>query len=201
MDTLIGASGRTYTLLPIDSNGGFPQAFPVLFEGRSYQFRLYVNVSTALLHVKPTALASTVTAEDAVITVTSTVGFPIHAPFRVRIEKEILVITAMTADVWTVTRGADSTTAAAHAQGTPVVYTLTVLDLPSPEACLVVHVLVELADTTQQSIFLRKVVPDLEYKVENIALLFPQQRVAVSNLNGVGDFGSQVIGGIAARWA
>jgi hypothetical protein len=200
MDALVGASGRTYTLLPIDGTRGFPQSFPVLFEGRSYQFRLYVNIPTALLHVKPTALASAVTAGDAVITVTSTVGFPTRAPFRVRIEKEVLVITAMTANVWAVTRGADSTTPAAHASGTPVVYTITVLDLPSPEACLVVHVMVELPDATQHPIFLRKVVPGLEYEVENIALLFPQQRVAVSNLNGVGDFGSQVIGGIATRW-
>jgi hypothetical protein len=201
MDALVGASGRTYTLLPIDSNRGFPQSFPILFEGRSYQLRLYVNVPADLLHDQRMALASAVNTGDASITVTSTVGFPTRAPFRVRIDREVLVITAMTGSVWTVTRGADSTTPAAHISGTLAVYTITVLDLPSPEACLVVHVIVELPDATQQPIFLRKVVPGLEYEVENIALIFPQQRVAVSNLNGVGDFGSQVIGGIAARWA
>jgi hypothetical protein len=76
-----------------------------------------------------------------------------------------------------------------------------VLDLPSADAFLVVSVELDLPDGTSQPIFLRKVVPGLEYESEDIALVFPQQRVAVQNLNNSGEFGSQVTGGIAPRWA
>jgi hypothetical protein len=75
------------------------------------------------------------------------------------------------------------------------------IELPSDEAFLVVRVDRELGDGGRQAIFLRKVVPELEYEAENITLVFPRQRVARSNLNGQGDFGSQVTGGIAPRWA
>jgi hypothetical protein len=76
-----------------------------------------------------------------------------------------------------------------------------VFDLPSPDICLVVQIEIELSSGVRQPIFLRKVVPDLEYEAENIVLIFPQQRIAVKNLNGQGDFGSQVMGAIALRWA
>jgi hypothetical protein len=130
MTTLIGSSGRTFTPLPIDGNRGFPQAFPVLFAGRTYRFRLYVNAPASLL-------------EDKAL----------------------------------------------------------VLELPAQEALLVVQVEIDLAAGQRQSIFLRKVVPELQYEAASIALIFPQQRVAVQNLNGQGNFGSQVTGGIALRWA
>lgn len=32
------------TPVPIDGSRGFPQAFPLFFAGRTYQFRLYVNM-------------------------------------------------------------------------------------------------------------------------------------------------------------
>lgn len=35
---------RRYLRLPIDPDEGFPQAFQLAFEGRSYDFFLYVNV-------------------------------------------------------------------------------------------------------------------------------------------------------------
>ena len=130
MDALVGASGRTYTQLPIDGSRGFPQSFPLVFAGRNYRFRLYVNAPASLVKDK----------------------------------------------------------------------TL-VLDLPSPGAFLVVQVELDLPTGTRQPIFLRKVVPSLEYEAENIALIFPQQKVAVQNLNGQGSFGSQVTGGITLRWA
>ena len=40
-----------------------------------------------------------------------------------------------------------------------------------------------------------KVVPSLEYRVGGLGLIFPTQIVARRNLNGVGSFGSNVIGG------
>jgi hypothetical protein len=75
------------------------------------------------------------------------------------------------------------------------------IELPSRDAFLVVQVERELTDGARQIIFLRKVVPDLEYEAENIVMMFPRQLVARNNLNGQGDFGSQVVGGIARRWA
>lgn len=76
-----------------------------------------------------------------------------------------------------------------------------ILDLPTPEAFLVVQVELDIAADISQVIFLRKVVPGLEYEASDIALTFSQQRVAVQNLNGQGSFGSQVTGAIALRWA
>ena len=72
---------------------------------------------------------------------------------------------------------------------------------PTERAFLVVQVERESDARNRETIFLRKVIPDLEYAVENIILTFPTQRIARSNLNGQGDFGTQVIGGIAERWA
>jgi hypothetical protein len=76
------------------------------------------------------------------------------------------------------------------------------LTLPSTEAFMVVRVEREAAagGAGRETIFLRKVVPSVEYLVENIALVFETQRVARQNLNGQGEFGSQVTGGIAPRW-
>lgn len=130
MDTLVGTSGRTFTPLPIDGNRGFPQSFSLVFAGRNYRFRLYVNAPAHLLKDKSL-----------------------------------------------------------------------ILNLPTPEAFLVLQVELDLTGGIRQPIFIRKVVPSLEYEAENIALIFPQQQVAVQNLNGQGNFGSQITGGIALRWA
>ena len=75
------------------------------------------------------------------------------------------------------------------------------IELPAPEAFLVVQVEREIAAGARETIFLRKVVPELEYETENIALIFPRQLVARNNLNGRGNLGSQISGGIAKRWA
>jgi hypothetical protein len=73
--------------------------------------------------------------------------------------------------------------------------------LPTENAFLVARVDKQNSDNTRTTIFLRKLTPELEYEVENIALFFPRQVVARQNLNGQGDFGSVVVGGIAPRWA
>ncbi len=76
-----------------------------------------------------------------------------------------------------------------------------VRNLDLPQAYLVVRVDQSMPDGSSVLLFLRKVVPELEYEAGTIALIFPTQSVAVQNLNGQGSFGSQVTGGIAARWA
>jgi hypothetical protein len=77
-----------------------------------------------------------------------------------------------------------------------------VFELPDADtnAFLVMHV-ARLTDAGPQVIFRRKLVPNLEYTAAEVAFIFRTMRVARKNLNGVGAFGSQIIGGIAARWA
>jgi hypothetical protein len=71
--------------------------------------------------------------------------------------------------------------------------------LPKPGAFMVMRVLREdISGATV--IFQRKLVPNLEYEAGEVAFVFRQMRVAKSNLNGLGSFGSQIIGGIATRW-
>jgi|SRR6516162_5124022 hypothetical protein len=72
-----------------------------------------------------------------------------------------------------------------------------VMVLPDPQRFMVARVDILAADGTTQTIFLRKVVPSLEYNVRGIALYFPTQLVARRNLNGVGSFGSNIVGGVA----
>lgn len=74
------------------------------------------------------------------------------------------------------------------------------LSVPTDEAFLVCRVEHELADTTRETIFLRKVVPRLQYEAENIKLLFSEHRIARDNLNGQGEHGTQLVGGIGRRW-
>lgn len=68
------------------------------------------------------------------------------------------------------------------------------------QAFLVVRVEREGLGDTREAIFSRKVVPDIEYEAEDIALTFKPCRIARNNLNGQGELGSQVVGGIASRW-
>ena len=92
-----------------------------------------------------------------------------------------------------------TTTATAHPAG--MIASAAVRNLDSPQAYLVVRVDQDMPDGSSVLLFLRKVVPELEYEAGTIALIFPTQSVAVQNLNGQGSFGSQVTGGIAPRWA
>lgn len=125
-----GQAAASGTPLPIDGAGGLPQEFSMLFEGRTYFFRLYVNIPASRLP----------------------------------------------------SRG-------------------TVLDLPTADAFLVVRVEVAESDGTRTPVFLRKVMPDFDYRAGAIFLSFPEQRFAIANLNGQGEFGTRIRGVIAPRWA
>lgn len=59
------------------------------------------------------------------ITVTSAVPFPSVGNFRVIVDTEIFVVSAVSGSVFTVARGAESTTAAAHSLGATVTAILT----------------------------------------------------------------------------
>jgi hypothetical protein len=47
-------------------------------------------------------------------------GFPTAPPFRIKIDNEILVVTAISGGTWTVSRGQDNTLVAAHSGGATV---------------------------------------------------------------------------------
>jgi hypothetical protein len=72
-------------------------------------------------------------------------------------------------------------------------------ELPFDGAMLVARFDVDKPDGSRATVFLRKLVPELEYLAGSIALYFPVQNVARKNLNGQGEFGSSVVGGIALR--
>jgi hypothetical protein len=63
------------------------------------------------------ALADTVTS---LIVPANPPGFPTAPPFRIKIDNEILVVTAISGGTWTVSRAQDNTVAAAHASGATV---------------------------------------------------------------------------------
>jgi hypothetical protein len=73
-----------------------------------------------------------------------------------------------------------------------------VFDLPAPGAFMVLRLSRESA-AAPLVIFQRKLVVNLAYTAAELALRFTALRVAKQNLNGAGSFGSQVMGGIAAR--
>ncbi|MDR3470654.1 MAG: hypothetical protein P4M09_03030 [Devosia sp.] len=72
------------------------------------------------------------------------------------------------------------------------------ISLPDGQSFLVVRVDRLASDGTNSTVFMRKVVPSLEYRAGALMLTFPTQVVARSNLNGVGTFGSNIVGGVAS---
>jgi hypothetical protein len=71
--------------------------------------------------------------------------------------------------------------------------------LPRPDAFLVLEVAREGA-AEPRVIFRRKLVPDLEYEADELAMVFTEMAVHPRNLNGIGAHGSVVRGGVALRW-
>lgn len=74
-----------------------------------------------------------------------------------------------------------------------------ILTLPRENVFITVSVDSQPAGGDRTTIFLRKIVPGLEYLAGPLALYFPQQQVAVANLNGQGNFGTNVTGGVALQ--
>jgi hypothetical protein len=72
------------------------------------------------------------------------------------------------------------------------------IDLPTGGAFLVLSVGRE-DPAGLTPLLRRKLVPGVEYHAAELALTFPTMRLDPRNLNGVGSFGSQVVGGVALR--
>ena len=72
-----------------------------------------------------TTLNGAITNVATTLIVTSAAAFPTAGTFRLLIESEYMTVTSVTGTTFTVTRGAESSTAAAHASGVAVVAVLT----------------------------------------------------------------------------
>lgn len=66
-------------------------------------------------------LVNPANAGDGAILVTTGGGFPASAPFRIRVNQELMLVTAVAANLWTVTRGIDGTVPANHAAESQVI--------------------------------------------------------------------------------
>ena len=73
-----------------------------------------------------TTLSAAITTPSAAsCTVTSAAGFPASGSFRIKIDGEVLIVTAVAGTTFTVTRGTEGTVAATHANGADVIHLLT----------------------------------------------------------------------------
>jgi len=72
-----------------------------------------------------TTLASGITNVATSLTVASATGFPTSGNFRIVVESEIMLVTAVSGTTFTVTRGVEGTNPAAHSGGTIVKVSLT----------------------------------------------------------------------------
>jgi hypothetical protein len=76
----------------------------------------------------------------------------------------------------------------------------TVMDLGSGVAGVFMVLTVAREDPGGETVLLRrKIVPGLQYQAGDLMLTFTTLRVAVRNLNAVGTYGSEVVGGVAQR--
>jgi hypothetical protein len=74
------------------------------------------------------------------------------------------------------------------------------LVLPQPGAFMVMAVARD-GPGQAEPIFRRKLVPGREYGAAELAFVVKEITVDPRNLNAAGAFGSQVVAGVAARWA
>jgi hypothetical protein len=68
---------------------------------------------------------SAVSGSGQTVSVTSAAGFPGTGNFRIRIDDELMLVTAVSGTTWTVDRPIESTAVSAHSAGAPVVQVLT----------------------------------------------------------------------------
>jgi hypothetical protein len=104
-----------------------------------------VKLNNDLVHINgEAALAGAINAATTTITIASASGFPSSPPFKIRIDDEVMNVTAIAATTWTVTRGVDGTTAVSHALGASVIaesFVLIEKDRPSAGASKLIRIL------------------------------------------------------------
>lgn len=72
-----------------------------------------------------TTLSGSIDSSQTTLVVASATGFPSSGNFRLKIDSELLLVTAVAGTTWTVTRGIESTGAAGHSNGASVIHVLT----------------------------------------------------------------------------
>lgn len=82
------------------------------------KFEQYANNAVTTLNGSLTDSATSVTVSDAT-------AFPSDGNFRILVESELMLVTARSGNVFTVTRGAETTTAVAHNTGVQVAFIVT----------------------------------------------------------------------------
>src|SRR5262249_9073364 len=78
------------------------------------------HASSATVYLVNDVLAAPVTPAATTVTVASGAGFPALGNFRIRIDSEIMLVTAINGKTFTVQRGVSGTLATSHAAGAPV---------------------------------------------------------------------------------
>jgi hypothetical protein len=71
------------------------------------------------------ALSSSISSTDAALVASTAAGFPATGNFRIRVEQEYMMCTAVSGTTFTVTRGIEGTTAVAHSSGVAVQHVIT----------------------------------------------------------------------------
>jgi hypothetical protein len=198
---ITGPSGRTYDPLPIDNAAGFPQRFPLLVNGVRYEFLVYVNVPESMLGPAPTLPTNAPTsAANATLRFNAVPGSIVPGMGIVDLTSGAVIPTGTTVVSTTATTVVMSQNAVGSGVGSGdrIQFNDELMTLPDAQRFLVVRAGVIAADGTLQTVFLRKVVPSLEYRVGGLMLTFPSQVAARRNLNSPGNFGSNVIGGVSS---
>jgi len=172
---ITGASGRAYDPLPIDNTAGFPQRFPLVLNGVNYQFLIYVDAPEATLGSMPVSLttsgmtaAGSPTLHFAAVPVSILVGMSIVDSTTGSTVPAGTTVQSTTAKSVVMSQNA---TGAGVGAGDRIQFTNELMVLPDAQRFLVVRVDVLAADGTTQTIFLRKIVPSLEYSVRGIACI------------------------------
>ena len=113
----LSSSGATSTVGGTTSNVGDVTQIAGFMADFGYTGSDYNNSAVA------TTLSAGITSTATSLTVIATTGFPTAAPFRIVVGSEVMIVTAMGGTgsrTWTVTRHADSTTAASASNGATV---------------------------------------------------------------------------------
>ncbi len=204
-------SRRNYMKLPINADEGFPQSFRLNFAGNVYQVLLYVNVLEEGLetpddhvyhlpvHERDAFLFSmALRFQDKLVAGQLSDNFrEWFKTYGSELSSDIVISPLAESGQWWLTdNGAGQRYIAKRSAG--------VLNIHRyadefREAFMVMRVMQEGAGEPK-AIFQRKLVPNLEYEAGDLAFIFRRMVVAKQNLNGVGAFGSDVIGGVATRW-
>lgn len=84
-------------------------------------------------NARETTITGSVSSSDVTIQVDNPVGYPVSTPFIIHVElgtsnEEIMLVTGVAGNTWTVTRGYDSSTALPHEPGAKVVHGVSAID-------------------------------------------------------------------------